>query len=247
MQDISLSDAPLYKAIKQELAAGIASGEWRPGEALPPDARLAERFGVSVGTIRKAIDELVKDRLVSRHQGRGTFVARHDRERMMFQFFNIVPRDRPAIYPGIRTITFGRGQANPKEARDLQIEAGSAVFRIRNVLTFEGTPIIVDDLVLPVRLFRGLTGKVLVERESTIYSLYQTRFGISVIQTRERLRGALATADLARLLGVRKGAPLLEIDRISLAHEERPVELRRSMVNTAAHDYLTGLNRSARS
>lgn len=73
----NLAFNPLYKEVKLRLTRGLAAGEWKPGEAIPSEARLAERFNVSIGTIRKAIDELVAERILVRQQGRGTFVASH--------------------------------------------------------------------------------------------------------------------------------------------------------------------------
>src|SRR5690606_21176071 len=68
---------PLYKGVKLLITQGRMAGEWRPGQAIPSESRLAGRFGVSLGTVRKAIDELVAEKILVRHQGRGTFVAAH--------------------------------------------------------------------------------------------------------------------------------------------------------------------------
>lgn len=235
--------APLYRDVKRQLVQAIARGEWTPGTALPSEARLAERFAVSIGTLRKAIDELVAERIVVRQQGRGTFVAAHGQTRLMFHFFHIVPREGDKQYPRTRTLSFTRSRAEPEEARKLALAPGDPILRIRNLLHLEGKPVILDDLVLPQRLFADLTEKTFTARDNTIYHLYQTRYGINVLRTRERLRAALADAATAKLLGVKKGAPLLEIDRTALTYDDAPVELRRSLVNTSAHDYLSDLNR----
>ena len=64
--------SPLYAQVKQAVLAALAQGEWKQGEAIPPEKLLAERFGVSIGTLRKAIDELAAENILVRHQGRGT-------------------------------------------------------------------------------------------------------------------------------------------------------------------------------
>ena len=69
--------SPLYEQVKQAVLAALAQGEWKQGEAIPPEKNLAERFGVSIGTLRKAIDELAAENILVRHQGRGTYVAVH--------------------------------------------------------------------------------------------------------------------------------------------------------------------------
>src|SRR5664279_3264220 len=68
---------PLYLQIKALLEKSLEAREWRPGEAIPSEIDLATRFGVSQGTVRKAIDALALDNLVVRRQGKGTFVATH--------------------------------------------------------------------------------------------------------------------------------------------------------------------------
>jgi GntR family transcriptional regulator len=95
----------------------------------------------------------------------------------------------------------------------------------------------VDDITIPSELFPGLNEKTFVARNNTIYQLYQSRFGINVLRTDERLRAVLADASLAALLEVQPGAPLLEIRRVALTFRDRPVELRISRVDTSHHHY----------
>jgi len=235
--------SPLYKEVKRRLTGSIAAGEWRPGEALPSETRLAQGFNVSIGTLRKAIDELVAERIVVRHQGRGTFVATHSANRLLFHFFHIVPRGGDKQYPDTATLAFRRGRAEPAEAAKLQLAPGDPVLRVRNLLSLGGRPVILDDLVLPQRLFQDLSEKILTARDNTIYHLYQTRYGINVLRTSERLSAMLADAQTAKLLGLKKGAPLLEIKRIAYTYHSAPVELRRSLVDTTGHEYFSDIGK----
>ena len=235
--------APLYKEVKRVLTQSLAQGEWRPAQALPSEARLAQRYGVSIGTLRKAIDELVAEGIVVRRQGSGTFIASHGANRLMFYFFHVVPREGEKQYPRTETLAFRRGRAEGAEAAKLGTAPGDAVLRVRNLLSLAGKPVILDDLVLPQRLFPDLSERILTARDNTIYHLYQTRYGINVLRTAERLRATLADAEVAKLLGVRKGAPLLEIARVAYTYHNAPVELRRSLVNTAEHEYFSDIGK----
>jgi GntR family transcriptional regulator len=228
---------PLYKELERKMREALASGEWKPGEAIPAERRLALRFDVSIGTIRKAIDELVAANLLIRQQGRGTFVASHNRDRLLFYFFHVVAETGTKEYPDVRLLTFARGRAAAREAEQLEIAPGAPVIRVRNLLSLGDAPVIVDDLVLPAARFPGLTERQFAGRPSTIYNLYQDAFGVSVVRTRERLRAALADGEAAALLRVRRGAPLLSIRRLALTYNDVPVELRTSLVNTAHHEY----------
>jgi GntR family transcriptional regulator len=237
---------PLYREVKRLLTLRIAAHEWPPGTPLPSEGKLGGMFQVSIGTIRKAIDELVAERIVVRQQGRGTFVATHNPSRLMFHFFHIVPRSGERQLPHTRTLSFRRARASAEEAQKLQIASGEPVYRIRNLLVLAGRPVILDDLALPQRLFPDLTEKIFTGRDNTIYHLYQTRYGVNVLRTSERLRATLAESDAAKLLGLKKGAPLLEINRVALTYHSAPVEARRSLVDTSAHEYFSDLGKAER-
>ncbi|MEO8566884.1 MAG: GntR family transcriptional regulator, partial [Betaproteobacteria bacterium] len=91
---------PLYLQLKDLLLRDMETRQWRPGEALPSEIELAARFGVSQGTVRKAIDALAADNLVVRRQGKGTFVATHTEEKTsMFRFLRIRRSDGRDEYP----------------------------------------------------------------------------------------------------------------------------------------------------
>ncbi len=231
------SDRPLYEQVRLRLIEGISAGEWRAGEAIPTESELAAGLGVAIGTVRKAVDSLVAGQALVRRQGKGTFVTAHDERRRVFHFFHIVGRDGAKEYPEVRTVSFRRSRADASESAALAIAPLDKVIRIRNVLSLAGRAVLVDDIALPAELFPGLTEKILLARGNTIYHLYQSRYGINVLRTDERLRAVIASRDVAQLLGIAAGAPLLEIRRVALTFRDRPVELRLSRIDTARHDY----------
>jgi GntR family transcriptional regulator len=235
----SAPGVPLYRVVKQLLMETLVSGEWRPGTAIPAERVLAERFQVAIGTLRKAVDELVHDTILVRQQGRGTFVATHSRERFRFQFFHIVSRDGARHFPDVELLAFRKARAEEHESKALRLARGAGVFRITNLLSLRGAPAVVDAITLPQDRFPGLTERRLRERTGTLYHLYQTAFGITVVRSVERLRAARADDGIASHLGVRPGAPLLEIHRVAQTYEDDSVELRVSLVNTLDHEYVT--------
>ncbi len=234
---------PLYKEVKRLLTQSLAEGEWQPGVALPSEAKLGERYHVALGTVRKAIDELVAERILLRHQGRGTFVVGHNARRTLFHFFHIVPTGGGKEQPQIELLSFERAKADADGAARLNIAPGAAVFRIRNLLRLGGRPVVLDEITLPAERFPRLSEKVFRERDSTIYQLYQERYGINVVRSAERLSAALADRPSAKLLGIAAGSPLLRIRRVALTYHDIPVELRTSLVNTAEHEYFSDLGK----
>lgn len=232
---------PLYKEVKLRITRALMAGEWRPGQAIPSESRLALRFQVSLGTVRKAIDELVAEKIVVRHQGRGTFVATHTPDRTLYYFFHIVGKDGRKETPSTRLLAFERARAGAEQAAKLGIGRGDRIYRIRNLLHLSGEPILIDDIVIGAQCFPDLDEPKFAQRNGTIYGLYQERYGINVIRIAERLSATLADPVAARLLGVTKGAPLLRIERVAYTYDDRPVELRSSLVDTADHAYLSDL------
>ena len=234
-------DTPLYKEVKRLLTETISAGEWKPGNAIPAEWKLAERFNVAVGTVRKAVDELVNVNILIRQQGRGTFVAAHNRARLMFHFFHIVRNDGSKLTPEVVMLSFGSGVADDEEAAHLGINARAKVFRIRNVLRLATDPIIFDTIVIPQALFPKLTAAKFSNRPNTIYHLYQSAYGITVVRSAERLRARPADVESAGVLGIKMRTPLLEIRRVAMTFNDAPVEFRRSLVNTEQYEYFSDL------
>ena len=232
------SGVPIYKEIRRSMLARLERGAWAPGMAIPSEAKLKQEFGVAIGTIRKAVDELVAENILIRQQGRGTFVATHNRDRLLFHFFHIERQDGHKEYPNVRMLDFERARADARVAARLGIREGDRILRFRNILSLEGVQLMIDDITLPERLFPKLTEKRLRERPSTLYNLYQDDYGISVIRTEQRLRAAIAPREVARVLALAPGLPMLEMHRVAFAYNDLPVEFRVSYVDTSKHDYV---------
>ena len=163
----NLTFNPLYKEVKNRITRSLIAGEWKPGEAIPSEPRLARHFNVSVGTIRKAIDELVAEKILVRQQGRGTFVTTHTEDRQLYYFFHIVGKDGGKEPPTHELLSFRKGKADSEENLRLGVSRGERVFRIHNVLKLAGKPVVLDAIVIPAARFPGLTEAVFSAREGT--------------------------------------------------------------------------------
>lgn len=233
----AVGELPRYKAVKAAITSALIAGEWAPGSALPDQARLAGRFEVSIGTLRKATDELVAERILVRRQGLGTFVALHGPARNRYHFFHIVERDGSRRLPEPRLLAFVRGLATAAEADALAIGPAAKVLRITNLLSLAGEPTVLDTIVIEAARFPGLNAARFGQRDSTIYSLYQTSYGVNVVRTHERLAARAADRASARALGIAVGTPVLTIDRVAYTYHDIPVEMRHSVVDTRERAY----------
>jgi GntR family transcriptional regulator len=236
---------PLYRVVKRSLLQAIESGAFPPGETLPSEAEIASQMGISIGTLRRAVDELAAEHILVRRQGRGTFVATHNTDRFLFQFFHVERDDGRREAPVVDLVSFERMRADEEPAQALQLRPGDPVVQIENRLRLQGMAVIYDRLTLPAGLFKGLTEKRFRERPSTIYQLYQSDFGITVVRAQERARARAADRNAARVLGVVVGLPVMQVNRTALTFGDRPIEHRVSIINTAHHDYVNLLSRPA--
>ena len=234
---------PLYKAVKHKLTEELRQGRWRHGQVIPSEPVLAKRYGVSVGTLRRAVSELVAENILLREQGRGTFVASHTRDYMLNVFFRIEDREGRRTLPDSELISFRRGQANRACAAALQIAVGDPIFRIRARLRLQGRPVILDDIRLPARVFPDLNEHIFSQRDMTVYGMFQARYGITVARTIEALSAELADRRTCRALNLRPPAAVLKVIRTAYAHKDLPVDWRIRYVSTARHRYLSVLGR----
>lgn len=241
----NLAATPLYREVQLRITRALAAGEWKPGEAIPSESRLAADFSVSIGTIRRAIDELVAGRILVRQQGRGTFVATHTEDRTLFYFFHVVGKDGSREFPVSELLSFRRERADAIDEKQLGITRGSRVARVRNLLKLAGNPVVLDDITVSSDRFSSIDEATFRNREGTIYGLYQAKYGVNVVRISERLSAAHPPAEIAAILGMHTDQPALSIRRVAYTYNDSPVEYRRSWINTADHEYLSDLWKTA--
>src|SRR5688500_12659182 len=200
---------PLYEQIKILLTQSLVAGEWKPGESIPSEMELAARYQVSQGTVRKAIDALASEHIVLRRQGKGTFVASHNEPSYQYRFLRVKPDSGEKLHPQNQFFGLERGKAQGEAARALGLKAGAGVMSFKRGMSFAGRPMILDEIVFEAGQFPGLTLAELEEFSGSVYSFYETVFGVRMIRAEERLRAVAADGVAATHLRVAKGAPLL--------------------------------------
>jgi GntR family transcriptional regulator len=224
--------SPLYQQIRALITKSLESGEWGPGDIIPSESELAERFGVSQGTVRKAIDEMAAENLLVRRQGKGTFVDTHDDPRSFFRFLRLAANDgEPFILKSV-PLECWRAKAGAEVARTLALEPGAPIIILRRLLQNGNDPVVFDEIYLPGELFPDLTLDVLKSSEMSLYSLFESRYAVRMIRADERLRAISADRVSAQLLQVAEGSPLLLVERVTYTYANKPVEWRRGVYLT---------------
>jgi len=233
---------PLYEQIKVLLTNNLAAGEWRPGEAIPSEQELAARFHVSQGTVRKAIDALASENLLVRRQGKGTFVASHAHPAYQYRFLRVLSDTDDRATP--RNLFFGleHVKAHGEAARALKLAPGATMLVFKRLMSFAGKPVVLDEISLDAARFPGMTLAELEDFHGSVYSFYETVFGIAMIRAKERLRAVAADGVAATHLKVATGTPLLCVDRVAYTYGDQPVEFRRGLCRTDGYSYVNELN-----
>jgi GntR family transcriptional regulator len=231
---------PLYLQVRERLVRRLIEGDWQPGDLIPSEMQLAAEYQVSQGTVRKAIDTMVRENLLRRRQGRGTFVATSDDDRFVFQFFRLQPDAGERVQPSSRVLSVSRAAPPPDVAGALRLKRGAEVVRIRRVRLLAGVPALVERIFLDAARFDGFPAAR--ETPNNLYDLYSRRWGITIGRTDERLKAVTSDADEARHLGCAPGAPLLQIERVARDLEEAPTEYRLSRCLTERFHYFNQLS-----
>ena len=231
--------APLYQQLQRALRDAIADNRLAADEALPPERDLAEEFSVSRITVRKALDALVSEGLLTRRQGAGTFVA----SRVEKSFSKLSSFSEDMISRGRRPesvwLSRSQGAVTPEESLTLGLSPGALVYRFNRIRYADGSPMALEYAAVP--------GFALPSETAVEESLYEAldMYGHRPSRALQRLRAVLFTAEKAKLLGVADGSPGLLIERRGFLKDGRPVEFTQSYYRGDAYDFVAELNTSA--
>lgn len=217
---------PLYARLRDVLTRRIAEGAWPPGEALPAENALAGGYGVSVGTMRKALQQLVDEGLLERRHGSGTFVRRAQFDKSLFRFFRHAG-DVGGI-PVSRILRREQTTAAETPEAALGLAPDASVIRMQRLRLWGDEPFLAEDIVLPYNRFRGFLDIPVEELGPLLYPVYETRCGQVVARAEELLTIGEADTVVARLLRCRPGTPMVSIERTAFAHDGTALEWRRS-------------------
>ncbi|MBC7218340.1 MAG: GntR family transcriptional regulator [Candidatus Caldatribacterium sp.] len=215
---------PLYQQVYEALRAAILTGEWKPGDLLPPEPKLMERFGVSRTTIRQALDLLCREGLLQRKQGKGTFVQAPSIEQNIHRILSFTEDMlQRGLVPKTKVIFSGIIEAPQEIAEKLGIQPGEEVARLDRLRLANDEPLSVEEAHLIHRLCPG----VLERHDYSKIPLRETlakEYGIYLKRAQETIRAIAAPRNLVRLLQIENNAPLLYIERVSFDQYDRPVE-----------------------
>lgn len=203
----------IYKSIADRLRIQLNSADYNIGSPLPSEVRLAEEFGVSRMTIRKAIDLLVNSGLVVRRHGSGTYVVKKDVHQETMNLTGLVEVMREQGKEVVsEVLEFNVMPAPPAIASQLRIKIDEQIYYSRRVRYVDGKSLMVEDSYMPVKLFRNLS---IAHLEGSKFSFIEDECQIIVCGNYENLTPVLADKKIAMLLNIDELTPILRISSLS--------------------------------
>jgi GntR family transcriptional regulator len=220
---------PAYAQIEDRLAEAIAGGHLGPGDRLPPERTLAERFRVSRMTLRQALDSLEHRGLLIRTRGRkgGTFVAEPKIVRDLTTVAGLTQQLRRQGHQARARVLSATGGASGRPTADaLALEPGAEVFEVVRLRLSDGTPLALERSLFPAVRFPGLLEHSL---EGSLYELLEEQYDKRPARAVERLEPVVADAREATILQVAPGSPLMLVERIAYDASGTPIEYARDL------------------
>lgn len=214
---------PAYLRLRDDIARRIAASEWGPDDVLPSENRLSADHALSVGTVRKAIQQLVDEGLLERRQGSGTFLRKPAFDATLFRFFQARDADGAPSIPSSRLISRTQVTAPAPVAAAL---GTNDVIRIERLRCLSEQPFLAETLYIPAARFPGFETIPEAEIGPLLYPVYLDRFGVFVARAEDEVRFGTADAITARRLEIAEGAPVALIERLAFAMSGEPVEWR---------------------
>jgi GntR family transcriptional regulator len=235
------SSIPIYRQIEEQIERRIKDGSWCPGTMLPSETALAAHIGISIMTVRQAMSHLVNKGLIYREKGRGTFVSPlpllHPLQRL-----NSFSEDMQVrgLSPSSQLLVFETCPAPEFVTSQLGCVSGQQLLHIKRLRLADERPVAVHDAYL-TRLDIDLPE---LTKVGSLYQLLEQK-GVDLVEAEEHLDAIAANVELAGLLKVPKGAPLLQLIRISWDRQRVPTEFVRAIYRANFYRYTVRLHRDS--
>ena len=234
--------APLYHQVYTILREQLMEGRYTPDKALPGELDLAEKFQVSRVTMRRALDELVREGLIERSRGRGSFARAQPAGPLSSGVSGLLEN---LVSMGLKTrvtvISMDLIGAPDEVAGPLNVNPGESVLKTVRVRSIEAGPIALLTTFVPETIARGFTRKALGQKP--MLTLIEEA-GVQVARAEQAMSARLADADIAPLLDVAFGAPLIAVTRVVYDAKERAVQLLRGLYRPDRYEYRMTLSRA---
>jgi len=221
---------PAYYRLQMAILEDIEKGRWRPGECIPAERSLAELHNISIGTVKKALLNLVHEGYLHRIQGKGTFVAGTTLRRESLRYYRLLRNfgDKEADVK-VKLLSLNTIKCFEPVNRYLGIHLNQKLYEIKRLFISDERPVVYNISYLPQKMFVTLPElpKSIFEK-ITLYKALENNYGLPTIYNHELFDCVKADAEIAQTLEIPKGSSVLSIEMLSFTYKDKPYEYRQS-------------------
>ncbi|HEU0060150.1 MAG TPA: GntR family transcriptional regulator [Hyphomicrobiaceae bacterium] len=226
---------PLHHQVTTDLAMQLRLGRWAAGAIIPSEQELCAHYGVSRGTVRRALESLARDGIIERHPGRGSFLCRPKSEGQIAGSYTRFRIEGPPLDAGGRILSFSRRRPSPEIAEVLSLRRSEQIFRFDRIRFVKQTPVALQLSFVPERICPRLTAKQL--QENHLIDVLRDRFGIEFTHADEYIEPALADDYVAQHLTLVPNTPIFQLERRTYLADGRVGEFRRAVMRGDIYRY----------
>ena len=236
------SPLPRYFQLKEIMRERIRSGEWKPGELIPSERELSEKYGISRMTARQAITELVNEGLFYREQGKGTFVSQRKITQQLIHLTGFTEDIRArGQRPGTKVLSATMHPADEETAGKLRINPGTPIFRLQRLRLADDEPLAIE---LSQISFKGCEGLLEEDLEhNSLYRLLEAKYGLALMEADQELEAGLTGSEEAQLLKISVARPVLFTRRITYTDRNQPIEYAKAVYCGNKYTFYTHMKR----
>ena len=223
---------PVYVQLSELLIREINAGRLLDGERLPPERQMAREMGTSVGTLRKALEDLQRKGLLRRRQGSGNYVRALTDAKSLYSFFRIELIQGGGL-PTAETLSLDRIE----KPDDLPVFGLSAeAFRIRRLRSLNDDPVVLEEIWLDGSQAEHIEVKDLSE---SLYLFYKSRLGLWIARVEDRVGLGNCPDWAPDAFAPRPGQPCGYVERTGWSQDNQSVEFSRSWFDTDKTRYVS--------
>ncbi|MGD0019788.1 MAG: GntR family transcriptional regulator [Candidatus Limnocylindrales bacterium] len=221
---------PLHHQVYLDLRAALAADEWKPGGQLPTERELAERYGCSLITVRRALNDLAREGRLERTRGRGTFVTELPIVRDIAGQIGFADEVRALGYEPYTVVVAARFEgASPVVAAALGIPVDTSVHYLERVRGADNVPLLLEQVRLPAYRLPGLLDHDY--RVESLWDVLENDYHLPIGRRQETLSAVVPSAREARLLGLRTRRPSIQLEGTAFTTGGEPIEYSRTVVS----------------
>lgn len=236
---------PFYLQLEEIIRKKINNGEYENGDSLPSESKLQEKYNLSRTTVRQAMSNLVKDGIITRQRGKGTFVSSKNKTKPDLSLLNSFTEEvkREGKKPGSKVLNLKIIKAPQYISEALKLSNKSSVVLYERIRTIDDKPVGIHTVYLNLNALPKLNIEDLNKDDISLYNIIENKLNIKIGTATETIKAIAADKETSETLNIQEGEPLFSMKRITYTGNNIPFEYAKIIVKGDEFEYKTKLKR----